>query len=229
MQKRTIIMPVLLFALSIRLFAGDIAVFENLGFSGDSKVFLFAQYGIASEDSRAYAELYAVDMAGNRFRPGGVLKKHFTEQLFPGQDGSGALYMALREFGPTIEKEKINHLATGRLVYLLINGEEPQEHLEFRDFLRGEQFKVDLVQQQYGQGEDISSSFHLEVEIIPKDAEARSYKVGHPDYKRPGVLEYRIKQVFFSPDEKGLVFVIERDEMDGRGNNIRYMVETLRW
>jgi predicted secreted protein len=229
MQKRALIVPVLLFFLSIRLFAGDIAAFENLGFSEDAKLFLFAQYGIGAEDSRAYAELYMVDMAGNRFLSGGVLKKSYDEEIYPGQNGSGALYMALREFTPRIEKEKINHLATGRLVYLLINGDTPQKHLEFRDFLRGEQFEVELIQHSYGEGKDVSSSFHLEVKITPKSGKARSYKVGHPDYKRPGVLEYRIKRVFFSPDEKGLVFVIERDELDGSGNNIRYMVETLRW
>lgn len=229
MQKRALFTALLLSIGLIQLSAGDIAVFENLGFSEDSRYLLFGQYGVSAEDNRAYAELFAVDMAKNSFLPGGVLKKVYNEKLYPGQDGSGALYMALREFAPTAVKYGFNHIATGRLVYLLVNGAEPQERLEFRDFQRGDAFIVDLVQKKFGEDENTASSFHLSVTITDASGKTRTYRVGHPDIKRAGVIEYRIKEAFFSPDERGLVFVIERDELDGDGNNIRYMVETLRW
>jgi predicted secreted protein len=229
MQKRALFAALMMSLAIFQLAAGDIAVFENLGFSEDSQYLLFAQYGIGAEDNRAYAELFAVDMAKNSFLPGGVLKKVYNEKLYPGQNGSGALYMALRDFAPTIGKYKFNHLSTGRLVYLLVNGAEPQKRLEFRDFQRGDSFVVDLVQNSYGEKESLASSFHISVSITDSSGATRNYKVGHPEIKRRGVIEYRIKRAFFSPDEKGLVFVIERDEQDGDGNNIRYMVETLRW
>jgi predicted secreted protein len=229
MHKRALFAVLMLAAAFFQLHAGDVALFENLGFSEDSRYFLFGQYGIGSENGRAYAELYAVDIEKNRFLPSGVLQKVYQDRLTPGQTGAGALYMALQEFRPVVERYKFNHLANGRLVYLLMNGEEPQERLEFRDFQRGDRFVVDLIQHQYGTGKDISSSFHLAVAITDKAGATRSFMVGHPDFKRKGVLEYKIKQTFFSPDEKGLVFVIEREELDTVGSNIRYMVETLRW
>ncbi|ADK79416.1 DUF2259 domain-containing protein [Sediminispirochaeta smaragdinae] len=231
MHKRALLAAFLLTLACSGAFAGDVAVFENLGFSDDSRYLLFGQYGILSDETRAYAELYAVDVAKNSYLSGGVLKKVYSDEIFPGQDGSGALYMALREFSPIVSKYKFNHLATGRMVYLLLNGAEPQDRLEFRDFQRGDSFSVDLIQHRYGEGEgtNLSSSFHISVMITDAAGKSRTYQVGHPDFKRKGVLEYRIKEVFFSPDEKGLVFVVERDEVDGNGNNIRYMVETLRW
>jgi predicted secreted protein len=41
-------------------------------------------------------------------------------------------------------------------------------------------------------------------------------------------MKYRIKQVMFAPDEKSLVFVIEKELLDGSGPSIRYMVETVK-
>lgn len=229
MNKRSLILLCILSLAAVQAFAGDIAVFKNLGFSEDSRYFLFGQYGITAENPTAYAELFAVDIAANRFASDGVLQKEYQQELYPGQDGSGALLMALREFSPVSRRYGINHLASGRIVYLLMNGAEPQKRLEFRDFQRGERFVVDLIQHQYGSGEGISSSFHLSVSVTSEDGGSKTYRVGHPDFRRKGVLAYRIKEVVFSPDEQGLVFVIEREELDGDGNNIRYMVETLRW
>ena len=60
------------------------------------------------------------------------------------------------------------------------------------------------------------------------DGSSREYTVGLPDYYRAGVKRYRIKQVFYSPDEESLVFVLEKEELDGDGSDIRYMVETIK-
>jgi predicted secreted protein len=37
-----------------------------------------------------------------------------------------------------------------------------------------------------------------------------------------------VRQILLAPDGNSLVFVIQRDEQDTKGNNIRYMVETVR-
>jgi predicted secreted protein len=42
------------------------------------------------------------------------------------------------------------------------------------------------------------------------------------------VKAYRVKQVILGPDGAALVFVIQRDEADAAGVNVRYMVETVR-
>ena len=54
------------------------------------------------------------------------------------------------------------------------------------------------------------------------------HTVGLPDYWRTGVRRYRIKQVLLAPDDRSVVMVIEREEQDSTGINIRYMVETVR-
>ncbi len=48
-----------------------------------------------------------------------------------------------------------------------------------------------------------------------------------PNYWRKGVINYRIKQILLGPNERSLIFVIEKEEQDGKAENIRYMVETL--
>ena len=44
------------------IFSGDIAQYVNLGFSSNSKYFMFGQYGISSEDTKAFAETFIVDV-----------------------------------------------------------------------------------------------------------------------------------------------------------------------
>ena len=39
---------------------------------------------------------------------------------------------------------------------------------------------------------------------------------------------YHIKQIILAPDGSSLVFLIQKEEQDTHGNNIRYLVETVR-
>jgi predicted secreted protein len=210
------------------LFAGDVAQFVNLGFSADSNVFMFGQYGIRSEDTRAYAEIYAVDVPKNRFVKGGASEKVFDTEIEPGQDGIGALFELFHTMGPLAERYKIDHLATGRVVYLLVNGAEPKERLEFRDFYKGDSYVLTLMQQKFGREEGVRSSFHINLSVTDRSGNTRAYTLGLPDYRREGIMSYRIKQVLFSPDERGLVCVVEKHSWEAEGKSIRYMVETLR-
>jgi len=210
------------------LFAGDVASFVNLGFSEDSNTFMFGQYGVRGEDTRAYAEIYTVDVAKNRFVKGGRIKKIFETEVEPGQDGRGALFELLHTASPLATRYRIDHLATGRVVYLLVNGDEPKEQLKFRDFYQGDSYVLSLVQQQFGEGDKVRSSFHINISVTDEEGRTEAYTLGLPDYTRDGVLSYRIKQVLFSPDERGLVCVVEKHLYDNGGKSIRYMVETLR-
>jgi predicted secreted protein len=205
-----------------------VATFVNLGFSEDSGTFMFGQYGVRSEDTRAYAEIYTVDVDKNRFVKGGRVKEVYDTEIEPGQDGKGALFELLHEVAPLAERYRVNHLATGRVVYLLIDGDEPKERLKFRDFYHGDSYVLSLVQQQFGEGANVRSSFHINIAVTDKAGKTETYTLGLPDYTRDGVLSYRIKQVFFSPDERGLVCVVEKHIREEDGKSIRYMVETAR-
>ena len=209
------------------IFSGDIAQYINLGFSSNSEYFMFGQYGISSENTSAYAETFIVDVSKNNFIKDGVNSRIFSDDILPGQEGLGALLTILQDSQPIITKIDINHITTGRVVYLLVNGAKPKERLEFRDFYKGDAYTVTLVQEKFGSGDNISASFHINLAVTDKMEKIRTYTIGLPNYKRDKVLAYRIKQVVFTPSEEGLVFVIEK-EIDGpKGKIIRYMVETL--
>ena len=210
------------------LFGGDIAAFVNLGFSDNSRYFMFGQYGILESQSKPYAELYMVDVKANSFTPGGIKKETFSNTIQPGQEGLGALLNLLGSSKSLISRYDIDHLNTGRLLYILLNGEEPKSLLNFRDFNTGAHYTVHLIQAEYGSGKEVSASFHLDVKITTPAGNTKHHIVGIPNYRRNGVRNYRIKQITVSPDEKSLVFLIEKEENDTAGVNIRYMVETVK-
>ncbi len=226
-MKKIIVVAAVFFLCGFLVFAGDIAQYINLGFSDDSRYFMFGQYGISSNETKAFAETYIVDIEKNDFIRNGINKKIFSDDVLPGQDGLGALITVMENSLDSIKKVGINHIATGRVVYLLVNGAKPKENLEFRDFYRGDKYIVTLIQEQFGTGEDISSAFHINLSVTDKNDKTSTYTIGLPNYKRKDVLAYRIKQVVFTPAEDGLVFILEKEISDSDGKSIRYMVETM--
>lgn len=226
MLKRLILIGVLIFFALSPLAAGDVAHFKNLGFSEDSSVFMFGQYGVSDGGERPYAEIYTVDVHKNAFVEDGVSKKEYEEEVQPGQDGSGALFNLLHTVAPQVSEYSIDHLRTGRLVYVHVDGDRPKERIEFRDFYRGDSYVLTLEQQKFGSEEDVRASFHINLAVTTKAGATRTYTLGIPDYRRKGVLSYRIQEVFFSPAESGLIVVVEKEIWDEQGNDIRYMVET---
>ncbi|SRR6056297_441966 len=226
MLKRFILIGAVILFAAMPLAAGDVATFVNLGFSEDSSVFMFGQYGVNDGEERPYAEIYTVDVFKNAFVNEGVSKNVFSDEVQPGQDGSGALFNLLHEVAPLIEEYSIDHLQTGRLVYVHVDGDKPKERIKFRDFIRGSTYELTLVQQNFGSGSEVSSSFHINVSATSKSGKTHTYTLGLPDYRREGVISYRIQEVFFSPAESGLVVVVEKELWAKDGKDIRYMVET---
>jgi len=226
MQKRVILIGVLILSVLVPLAAGDVANFVNLGFSEDSSVCMFGQYGVIDGEERPYAEIYTVNVHKNAFVPNGVTKKVFTDEVQPGQDGAGALFNLLHQVEPQVAEYSVDHLKTGRLVYIHVDGDKPKKRIEFRDFYRGDSYVLTLVQQNFGSDRDVSASFHINLAVTSKSGSTRTYTLGLPDYRRDGVISYRIQEVFFSPAESGLVVVMEKELWSEQGKNIRYMVET---
>lgn len=206
-------------------FAGDIASFVNLGFSEDGRYFMFGQYGI-NEGTLPYAEIYTVDVPANSFVSGGVFAKEYTLPVNPGQEGQGALFTLLHTARDHVKTYRINHMKPGRILYLLLNGDEPKRSLSFRDFQSGNRYSVDLIKNSRGSGKNVESAFHIALSITRPSGVRTDYTIGRPGYYRNGVREYQIRSIYISPDEGSLVFVIEREETDTGGANIRYMVET---
>ena len=217
----------LLLLLAGSLIAGDIASFQNLGFSEDGRYLMFGQYGIAEDSLKHYAELYTVDVRANRFVPNGTLTAVYEEQLEPGQTGIGALFTLYQRAHSLVSHYRINHMLSGRLLYILINGSEPKSHLEFQDFVAGKRYKVDLLQSTFGSGKDVSASFHINLSVTEKDGTRKHFTVGLPNYRREGVRRYQIRQILLAPDNVSVVFIVEKEQDAETGVDIRYMVETV--
>ena len=230
MGKRLFFLSALLivFLTAGSLFAGDTATFVNLGFSKDSKSFMFGQFGILEENAHAYSEIFIVNVASNTFVKSGVQRTNADIESEPGSTGEGALFNLLEKYTDLKKKYGIDHLVTGRLLYLFVDGQKPKEKLNFRDFQLNKSYSINLVQASNGGGKNISSSFYVNVDIKDKSGDSRHYQVGLPNYKRKGVKSYRIKEIILGPDKKSIIFVVRKEKIDKKGSNIRYMIETLR-
>jgi predicted secreted protein len=216
-------------AVGLAAHAGDIAAFQNLGFSADSRYFMFGQYGVAEKGGTPYADIYIVDVPRNAFVPGTTKSLRPTAVADPASSGVGALFALFRESVPLAQKYAIEHTVTGRPLYILVDGAEPKETIEFRDFPSGSAYKVSLYQSATGPGDAVESTFHI-VLTRTKGETSATFTIGLPHYARKGVKRYAIKQIMLAPDEKSLVVVVEKQETNGTpgGFSARYMVETVR-
>ena len=208
--------------------AGDITRFTNLGFSSDDGVFMFAQYGVEQETSTPYAEVFTVDVADNDFVPNGRVSKSSDRAVSAGHDGRGALHSLLHEARGLVDEYNIDHSRQGRIVYALLNEDEPEDVIDFRDFNTGARYRAELIQDRDESGSDVRARFHIELVRETPEDNSRTYTIGLPDFYRDGVDSYRIHQAILSSDERSLVFVVEMRRPDDYGASIRYMVETVR-
>jgi predicted secreted protein len=227
-MAKTVLLSVCILLAAAVAWSGDVAQFDNLGFSSDGRYFMFGQHGILEKTSYPYAELAIVDVPANAFVPQGTKKVSYTKGVEPGSTGLGALLNALGDMAAQKRQYRIDHLVTGRLLYLLVDGVNPAETLEFRDFQAATAYAVTLVQTPGSKDGSPSAAFSLKVSVTGRDGATKAYTVGNPALQRAGVKAYRVKQVILGPDGAALVFVIQRDEADAAGVNVRYMVETVR-
>jgi predicted secreted protein len=229
MKKRSLFAAAFFLATIAPAFAGDVATFVNLGFSPDSGYFMFGQYGIDQTAGKPYAETYLVDASKNDFVDKGITRKTFDASLEPGQDASGALFTLVADKLPLVKRYRIDHLKPGRLLYVLMDGQEPPASLSFRDFKTGASFDVSLNQSAIESKGGVSSSFGIAVSFTAKSGSpVRRVVGGNPDIKRQGVKAYVIRRIIAAPDERTLVFIVEKRTVDKGDPAVRYMVEALK-
>ena len=226
-MKRLLLILLLTIGVSAGLLAGDVAQFVNLGFSNDSRVFVFGQYGVSRDTSVPFASLFFVDVHKNDFIPNGTFQSTETQEVSVGQNGLGTLFNLVHQGTELGAEHGVNHSSQGRLVYLYINGDEPRSRVTFRDFNSSVHYEINLVQQSRETPEGSSAAFHLLVTATTDNGRVVTHTVGLPNFYRPGIDVYRMKQVVLSPDESSIVMVIERIKREPTGDSIDYMVETV--
>jgi len=226
------VFAILVLGMATGLWAGDVAVFKNLGFSPDSRYFQFAQYGIDASTQNPWVETFTVDVIRNDFTPSGRTRSSFPVGVTLGDDGLKALLAHLEKYGSQRAQWKLDYLQQGRPIYFRVTGEATAadyDNLQVLDYKTGREYSVTTKKTITPRGSTVSSSFFLNLEIKDKGGRILgTYKVGNPQIVRPGVQNYTVVQMILSPNERSLVVVIEREENDGQGGiNLRTMVETV--
>ena len=205
--------------------ANDVASFANLGFSNDSRFFLFAETGQNLEKGQIYANGYLVDVVKNQFVRNGIKKAVYEGSVNAGYSNMGALFNLLAEWNNFLKPYAINHLNTGRLIYSLEPGAEAKNVLSYRDFFTKKNYEIELNQMKIEN--PLKSSFFISVKVTDANGNRLAKVVGRPDFQRENVSDYFIRQVIISPDNKQIVFVIAKTVIIDGETSIRYMVETL--
>lgn len=233
MKKNIITFAFLL--ISLALFAGDVAAFEDIGFSSDGKTYLFAEYGITDKDFQGYAEIYAVDIAKNDFLPNGIFKIN-PSSATAGKSGI-SVYQSLKEKQSSwLNSFKATPVSLENVLYIKPNDSKKNtETISVTDFIHSSQnnpitYKFTLVPYYEGSGKNLVSSFYIVVEKLDKDGKVLDKIVaGNPDVKRAMVSSYCIEKIFCSPDAKSFVILVEKRVEENGVPTIRYMVETFQF
>lgn len=211
-------------------FAGDAAAFKDIGFSSDGKTYIFGQYGKTDVKFQPYAEIYTIDVAKNEYVPGGVFKNLDDKSDRSGsqvyEDLYARHYLDIKNYG-------CKNAVADDILYILEDGvKKGTDEIMFKNYggtSTDEQvsYAVRLVPTYRGSGANCLSSFYIDLSI-GTDGASKKYKVGSPDIKRKGVVNYKIVRIFRSSDKSSLVFVVEKTVEDSSGLSIRYMVETVK-
>lgn len=228
-MKRMQALSLALVLLAVPLWAGDVAFFVNLGFSPDSAYYMFGQYGIDAQTGTPYAETFVVDTKANDFVRKGTARMTYAVRPEPGQDPAAAFYALLADQGAARLKEyRIDPLRQGRIVYLLVNGQTPSDALSFKDYKTDAQWEVLLRPAATETNGEVTSSFGISVSVTSKAGTVKRFEAGNPGIKRKGVRGYAIRRILVTPDEKTVVFIVEKRVAVKDGDSVRYMVETVR-
>ena len=209
------------------LFAGDTATFVDLGFSPDGSIYMFGQYGVQSGNLRPWADLFVVDVARNSFVPNGRLSYVHDNPVVAGQNGIGALHRLIAQNAPLAERHSVDYSFQGQPLFISLDNTD--ETIEFRDFDNGVTYRATLVSLVEGEGENLRSSFFINLESISRDGLRRAYTVGSPQLRRPLISSYDIQRVMIAPMDGAMIFVIKMRRLDGDSFSIRYMVEAVRF
>lgn len=233
-MKRFIFVILGLFLFCASIFAGDVAVFDDIGFSADGKTYIFGQYGTTDKTFRGYAEIYAVDIEKNAFVTNGIQRTNATEST-AGKSGF-SIYDELKKKSATwLSSWKAAPAEFSEVLYIRpYNTKTAENEIVVRDFEHSTaadttQFSFKLVSYAEGKGTSMTSSFYITVE--KKDSNGKLLNkivAGSPDVKRRGISGYAIEKIMCDKTATKFVIIVEKtSEEENAAPSVRYMVETF--
>jgi len=230
MKKTVLAVLIILFTCVSALWAGDSAVYVDLGFSADGRTFMFGQYGVLSPSLRPWAEIFVVDVGRNVFVQGGRASFTQSTPIRAGQDGSGVFHQLVANNSSLVSRYGINHQNQGLPLYISRDDNPPAggERITFRDFLSSKSYVAQLVPTITGSGQNTRSQFHINLSETSSNGQVKNYTVGTPAFVRTGIVQYNMKRVVIDTTGSSIIFVIEMKKAAANGFDIRYMVEAVR-
>lgn len=223
----------LMIAIAAFAFGGDVAAFEDIGFSEDGNTYIFAQYGITDKNFQGYAEIYTVDIAENDFVPSGIFKTPPSENTVS-ISGTSIFQKLMDKNRSYINKYNPKPAEIKDILYEkpndLKSGEEKIVVTDFEHSTRPNTitYTFTLVPFYEGKGENLYSSFYIVVEKTDKSGKLLEKKVvGTPDIKRHKISSYAIEKIMCTPDAKNFIIVVEKRSEENGVPTIRYMVEAF--
>jgi predicted secreted protein len=206
----------------ILLYAGDTAIFVDLGFSPDYRYFAFAQYGEQDGSGFPYAELYIVDVVKNSFAPGGVVKTTWQEDSEPLAKGIHVLLEARLKADSLFNAYNIDAKLQPRILVSRDTAEREEVEWKLQD---GENIKLQLKQAGDGDHGMYTSSAAFQIDILE---DSKSSKIiGNFKRFRKYVIRYDIDRVLTFGDDKAVIVVVRMTKRGFEGPDIRYMVEAF--
>ena len=232
-KKTVLTVLIILFTCVSALWAGDSAVFVDLGFSQDGRTYMFGQYGVQTLSLRPWAEVFVVDVARNAFVQNGRASVTQNEPIRAGQDGSGAFHKLVSDNSSLTSRYGISFQNQGLPLYISRNENPPaySETITFRDFLSSQNYlyTAQLIPTITGSGQNVKSQFYIQLEVLSSTGQGKkSYTIGTPNFVRQGIMQYNIKRVIIDASGSSVIFVIEMKRAAADGFDIRYMVEAVR-
>ena len=232
MVKRIMLAAVCVFLCAF-VYAGDAAAFVDLGFSKDGRVYMFAQHGSTDKLWQGFAEIYSVDIEKNDYIHSGCFKTSASAQT-EGINGSTVYEKLFEKNKAYIRAVSPEPADLKHTLYIKNLNKEPLEEIVFTDFEGSTEenpvfFHIRLIPWFSGKTASSKSSFFISVERKDKNGTLLSKHVaGNPDIKRTGVTDYTIEKIMRSPDNKSLIFAVEKKLTSSTGVSVRYMTEALR-
>jgi len=238
MKKAVLAVLFVIFTCVSALWAGDSAVFVDLGFSQDGRMYMFGQYGVNASTLCPWAEIYVVDVNRNVFVTGGRASITHNVPIRAGQDGSGIFHQLVSNNSSLVSRNGIIHQNQGLPLYISRDENPPSygDRITFRDFLSGKSYVAQLFPTINGTGQNARSQFYIDLKVyntletssLVNMRPLKGFTVGTPSHTRQGIVQYNIKRVII--DERGgsVIFVIEMKQAAVNGFNIRYMIEAIR-
>lgn len=234
-MKKLILCALISIAASLCVFAGDVAVFDDIGFSKDGLTYIFGQYGKQDKTYQAWAEIFTVDVAKNNY---------VKDEVFRTEPSKETASLSGKTVFETLAKKaewkiaKYNCTPATGATLLYVRSEEskkPTDEIVFKDFEGSTEdaevfYHIKLVPTYKGSGKNVSSKYYISLQ--KQDGSGKvlfDKKVGTPDFVRKGISSYKINRIFSDKSGKSIVFIIEKTLEDDTGTSIRYMVETVRF